>query len=261
MKDFVEEWRPVVGFEGLYEVSNTQKVRSVSRCTVGKKGNVRNFKGKILSNTLSNGYICYSLRNGKRGYKCYLHRLIAEAFIPNPDNKPCIDHINTIRTDNRIENLRWVTYKENYHNSITEEKIIRNAYKSKSCRDKIMITRDLKGLNKKIYTYNRDGFFVKEYNRSMDLAEELCVPSSHINNACLYGYAIKGVLCRYEKVERIIGHKFTNRRIAQYDLNGNFIREWESIKKACDFYSVKSIQNACSGKSKTSAGFKWKYID
>lgn len=49
-----------------------------------------------------------------------IHRLIAEAFIPNPENKPCIDHINTIRHDNRIENLRWATYKENGNNEITK---------------------------------------------------------------------------------------------------------------------------------------------
>ena len=69
-----------------------------------------------------NGYQDYCFSNGEdRLYKS-VHRLIAESFIPNPENKPYIDHINTIKTDNRIENLRWVTEKENSNNPITIEK-------------------------------------------------------------------------------------------------------------------------------------------
>lgn len=261
MENLIEEWRPVVGFEGLYEVSNTQKVRSVGRCTVGKNGNVRNFNGKILSNSLSNGYICYNLRDGKRGYKCYLHRIIAEAFIPNPENKPCIDHINTIRTDNRIENLRWVTYKENSSNEKTKQHLKESAYNNELCKNKIRKTRDKKGLNKKVYTYDKNGKFQKEYNRASELAEIIGVPSSHINNACLYGYAIKGILCRYKKLDCIKNHKFSKKKIAQYSKNGEFIRFWDSIKEASDYYSAKTIHRVCNGGRRTAAGFIWKYAD
>lgn len=55
--------------------------------------------------------------------KIKVHRLIAETFIPNPQNKRCIDHINAIKTDNRVSNLRWVTYQQNYHNPITQQRL------------------------------------------------------------------------------------------------------------------------------------------
>lgn len=67
-------------------------------------------------------YFVYIKNNSGKYFNQRLHRLIAEAFIPNPDNKPCIDHINTTRTDNRIENLRWVSYKENNNNPKTKKK-------------------------------------------------------------------------------------------------------------------------------------------
>jgi len=101
----MEEWRKIEGHEG-YEVSNI--------------GNIRSFKhGKIRIRKLvldSKGYYQVNLSiNGKCKLQL-VHRLLAIAFIPNPDNKPCIDHINRIRTDNRIENLRWATMEENMSN-------------------------------------------------------------------------------------------------------------------------------------------------
>jgi len=72
--------------------------------------------GREMTPSICNGYYRIGLtKNGKqKNFK--VHRLVAKAFIPNPDNKPCIDHINRKRQDNRIENLRWATYKENNMN-------------------------------------------------------------------------------------------------------------------------------------------------
>ena len=72
----------------------------------------------------SRGYLfVYIKDNNGKYYNKRIHRLIAEAFIPNPDNKPYIDHINTDKTDNRIKNLRWATMSENNNNPITKKKI------------------------------------------------------------------------------------------------------------------------------------------
>lgn len=70
----------------------------------------------------NNGYYCVSLSKNGKVKLCTLHRLIATHFIDNPDDKPCIDHINGCRTDNRVQNLRWVTHKENMENPISRER-------------------------------------------------------------------------------------------------------------------------------------------
>ena len=110
-----EIWKPIKEFEGYYEVSNIGRVRSLNYKRTGKE--------KILKNIEDyKGYLEVGLtKNGKRK-QFKVHRLVAEAFIPNPENKPCIDHINTVKSDNRVENLRWVTYKENSNNEKTLEK-------------------------------------------------------------------------------------------------------------------------------------------
>ena len=81
-------------------------------------------RGKWMKPTqLKNGYLLINFnKEGKKNQR-YLHRLIAEAFIDNPDNKPEIDHINGVRDDNRVENLKWVSHKENMRNPLTIKKM------------------------------------------------------------------------------------------------------------------------------------------
>lgn len=109
-----EIWKDVVGYEGLYQVSNLGRVKSCKKLIIRKnKGNFI-LKEKIMKNSVTGyGYYMVNLyKNGK--YTHFLvHRLVALAFIPNPLNKPCINHIDAVKTNNKTNNLEWVTYGEN----------------------------------------------------------------------------------------------------------------------------------------------------
>lgn len=132
-----EVWKPVVGYEGLYEVSNIGRVRSLGfpmRCHNMKF--VR--RGKILSLSLSEfGYLRAKLCKDGLQKKYMVHRLVSEAFIPNPNNYPFVNHKNEIRHDNRVENLEWCTrlYNMRFGNCINKirETHINNKKLSKKC--------------------------------------------------------------------------------------------------------------------------------
>lgn len=116
MTENIEIWKPVVGYEGLYEVSNLGRVKSLDRLD----GRGSKIKGRILKPIKDKkGYLSVGLSKNNINKHYKIHRLVAEHFIPNLDNKPEIDHINTDRTDNRIENLRFVSAKENSNNPLT----------------------------------------------------------------------------------------------------------------------------------------------
>ncbi len=116
-----EEWRDVVDYEGLYQVSNLGRVKHLATYMVDTRGREWRRPERFIKAILNyNGYWRVGLSKNGKFKRHYLHRLIAEAFIPNPNNLPCIDHINTNRKDNRIENLQWVTCKENLNNPLSK---------------------------------------------------------------------------------------------------------------------------------------------
>lgn len=114
------KWLPIKNYEGLYEVSESGEVRSIDRVIPVSNQSDRTVKGKVIYQTsnVQVGYKQVSLWKNNKNTLHYVHRLVAEAFIPNPDSKPEVNHIDGNRCNNLVENLEWVTSSENsYHAS------------------------------------------------------------------------------------------------------------------------------------------------
>lgn len=180
-----EIWKDVVGHEGRYQVSNFGNVKSI--------GTLHSQGGRILKPVVKEGYfyVCLYGNNTKKIYS--IHRLVAMAFIPNPNNKPCVDHIDGDRSNNRSENLRWVTYKENANNPIS---LSRNRVRgtkgymygkkhSEDSRIKIIAhlnkSRELQ--KKKVLQYTKDGKFIKVWGSISDAARFYNVSVGSIRNS------------------------------------------------------------------------------
>lgn len=178
-----EIWKDVVGYEGLYKVSDNGNVMSLHY-------NHKNEPHLLKQSCGSSGYLHLQIYKGKKCKTVYVHQLVAEAFIPNPHNKQEINHINGNKLDNRLSNLEWATTSEN------QKHAIRN------------------GLRKPSPNSGRFG-------KNNPLSKTFC----------------------------------------QYDLNGNFIREWTGITQTAKEFGVSntSLRHCLNGKHKTCCGFIWKY--
>lgn len=113
-----EEWRDIPGLAGMYQASTLGRVRSLDR--LGR--NLKALPGAYLKPKISrNGYSTYFISCaavGLRGNKL-THRIVAETFLENPHSKPCVNHIDGDKLNNRVENLEWCTYGENTHHAVS----------------------------------------------------------------------------------------------------------------------------------------------
>lgn len=186
----MEIWKDVEGYEGLYQVSNEGRVKSLDRYVDTSLG-VRLYKGKVL--TPSHNDSGYHIVNLSKNGKLITHRvhiLVAQAFLPNPENKPCIDHRNSKRDCNVVENLRWCTYKENSNFELAKQHLI-DSHKTQT-NEKLM---------KKVEQLDNDGNVIAEYKSSKCAADAVGCSSSAITKACREGIPIKGFFWRYKKRE------------------------------------------------------------
>ena len=150
-----EIWKNVKGFENVYQISNF--------------GNLKSFKkdknGKILSQVnKKNGYFSVILTSKKKILHTRIHRLVALAFIPNPNNKPCVNHKDGNKQNNNVKNLEWCSYQENIQHAKENKLWVYN--KPYKC--------------KKVYQYDMLGNFIKEYKNAVEASKLTGVCSRNI---------------------------------------------------------------------------------
>ena len=163
----MEVFKDIKGYEGLYQVSNLGNVKSLNYNGTGKE--------RILKSCVhKSGYLVVILYKDGKAKIHYVHRLVAEAFIDNPDNLPCVNHKNEDKTDNRVENLEFCSYQYNINYGTRNERI-----------------------SKIVVQYTLDGVFVEEYPSVSEAKRQLGYSQGNISECCLgkrktaYGYKWK----------------------------------------------------------------------
>lgn len=122
-----EIWKDIEDFEGLYQISNLGRVKALAKIVNYIDGRNRHYDEKILKPRMNKGYGGVHLHSPEKSTEMSVHRLVCIAFIPNPENKPCINHLDSDRNNNVVTNLEWATYKENTQHAIKVKRLHPNA--------------------------------------------------------------------------------------------------------------------------------------
>lgn len=174
-----EIWLPVVGHKGRYEVSNLWNVKSLNY-------NRRWYERVMKPTLISSGYLWLRMPVDWKWNTTSVHSLVAQAFISNPENKRTVNHINWIKTDNRVENLEWNTYKENIQHAFRTwlNNSNNNIYKTNHPNTGIFWKDN--NTSKTVYQYDLQSNFIKEWWSTMDIWRELWINRWNINSCCLW---------------------------------------------------------------------------
>ena len=180
--NITEVWKDIKGYEGRYQVSNMGRVKSLERTFIDKTGRKQHIKERILKpRTDKDGYLRVDLHNSK-AKRFAIHRLVCEAFHENPENKPCVNHIDENKTNNIASNLEWCTVAENNKYGTRPTKIAKANAKNKS---------------KAVGQYTLGGKLIKVWQSTHEVERQLGFASPNISAVArgkrktAYGYVWK----------------------------------------------------------------------
>ena len=176
-----EIWKDIDGYEGYYQISNRGRVKSLTRKTK-YQNTTRKLKEKIKSAFISTtGYERVELSRDNSNKKYNVHRLVATAFIPKIEGKEFVNHINGIKTDNRVENLEWCSCSENELHAYRIG-LAKNSEKQRKAVSKYAKENRVKP----IIQLGIDGSFIKEWKSAIEASEKLKIGNKTISN-CVTG--------------------------------------------------------------------------
>lgn len=224
-------------YEGLYSINRIGVVFS-------------HVSGKLLKPYPNQGgYLMVQLYKSGGSKRINVHRLVALTYIPNPNNLPEIDHIDTNRQNNRVENLRWCTRKENCNNPLS----LKHSGDSRRGLKHYLYGKTISNETKEKMSESHKGHTVsEETKRKIGMA----------NKGHIMSEVQKTMLSAFHKGKRTGKNNPVARKVKQYTKDMVFIKEWDCISDAGRELGigVSSICNNLKGLSKTAGGFIWRQI-
>lgn len=284
----IEIWKDIKNYEGYYQISNLGNIKSLERIVkVNNNGDFGKKQERVLKPHLqNNGYYYITLYKGNKRKNNLIHRLVADAFIDNPNNYPIINHKDENKQNNNVENLEWCTYsynvnygtaieranenKKDYAVSDETRKKISEANKGKNVSEdtRKRISEALKGKQR---TKEQIENWRKSYKEGNHGGENHPMFGKHQTEEAKRAISEKNKnkLCgeknpMFGKTHTEEALKKMRKRIVQLDKNtGEIIREWDSITEASNTLKIGNgnLSRCCRDNTKTCGGYKWKYLD
>lgn len=266
-----EIWKDIEGYEGYYQVSNLGNVKGLARKINNGKGVLVKKESMLNHINSRDGYLYVALSKNNKERKFSVHRLVAKAFIPNPNNLPEVNHKDEVKTNNFVfvnedgtvdydkSNLEWCTRKYNVNYGTARKRLVETRTVNNSYGAEIPVNQ-----------FDLNGNFIKRYKSMRSAARETGLAEPLIE-ACCNGKRNKCggfVFLKDKDIHKLDEHlnpPIPNaKRIGQYDLDGNLIKIWNSGMEVRRTLGVNSgwLSLCCNGKggAKTAKGFVWKFV-
>lgn len=232
----MEQWKTIVGCSN-YQISNRGRLQNI-------------LTGRIMKlSSCGKGYLKVGIV-GDTGSKVQImvHRLVAEYFIPNPKNKPEVNHKDGNRSNNWDENLEWVTHQENVgHSYSTGLKNYENTPRGTTQGASKLNDIEVMHIRKRVAAGESQNSLAREYHLTQGAINQI----------------VQGITWSHLPIYEYTPHEkgLPKRAVNQYDMQGNFTQQFESMYAAAQATKIYrgSIGRVCQGKEKTAGGFIWRY--